>query len=166
MNASAKSCVNILPSLIYEHDSQENIFIDSKDEECTDKKWPNSPTQWGTAAHQGTPICWLSWDNPTFHSQQTDMLSRQQGKIIFYPQHIQDYIEFQCASHFTPILLSEVCWHVKAESAQLSVGRTRRTAAFCSSAGAWHWIKQCPNHHGLPRTTYYFFSTISSWLSK
>lgn len=58
----------------------------------------------------------------------------QQTKIIFYPQCIQDYIEFLCASHFTPILLSEVCWQVKAESAQLSVGRTRRTAACCSSA--------------------------------
>lgn len=57
---------------------------------------------------------------------------------------------------FHPLLLAEVCWQVKAESAQLSVGSSRRTAACCSSAGAWHWIKQRPNRHGLLGTTYYF----------
>lgn len=41
MNGSAKSYVNILPCLIYEHDSRENIFIGSKDQYFKDKKWPN-----------------------------------------------------------------------------------------------------------------------------
>lgn len=153
MNASAKSCVNMLPSLIYEHNSRENIFIDSKDKECTDKEWPNSPAQWGTAAHQGTQICWLSWDNPTFHISR---LICSADKDNFLPTM---YTRLYWIPVCTPFHPHPSVWSLLTSKSRISPTQCRQDKEDCcllQLCRAGQWIKHHPNHHGLLGTTYYF----------